>query len=153
MAPARIYGDIQHCLKNYPAERIFIRLVGSMGGTRKVNELLEKRKLSVKRVRGGLSILIDSSEVFLFDQSKWWRRRFTLAYERDPNITGIIPCLQTGINPDNPNLPPVNTSFFRSCNYDPLLEIYFKGKIPLKFHSWWDKEQKLKYWCVDRNKK
>jgi hypothetical protein len=145
----KVYENIQYCLKNYKAKRIFIRLVGSMGGTKKVNEDLENRTFDIKQVFDGLSILIDGSEVFKFEQEGDWGKSFSLGYKRDPDETGVISALSTGINPDDPNLPPVNTSFFRSCNYYHLLEIYFEGKIPLKFHSHWNKKAGWKYWCVD----
>ena len=97
----------------------------------------------------GLSILIDGSEVFFFEYWKDDDRGFTLAYERMPDKRGVIPCLPTGVDPDDPDLPPVETSFLRHSNRDHLLEIYFRGKIPLKFYSYFDSDKIWKYWCVD----
>lgn len=161
LALDKVYGDILYSLENYKAKRIFIRLVGSKiskyrGKKPEIDEDLESKTLSIKQTEEGLSILIDGSEVFMFEQEErldspgeYWGKNFSVGYERDPDEkTGVIPRLPTGINPDDPNLPPVNTSSFRCTNKDYLLEIFFEGKIPLKFHSWFEKPH-WKYWCVD----
>ena len=154
LAQETVYKDLKYCLKNYKAKSIFIRLVGFRGGTIKVNETIENKTLNIKKVPKGLSILIGGSKVFLYKQDKTWGQSFSLAYERikDGRYGKLVVMLPEGINPEDPNLPPVNTSFFRSVNFDHLLEIYFEGKIPLKFHSWWDKEKNWKYWRVARKK-
>lgn len=152
LAKRLVYSDIKYCLANYTPERLFIRLVGSKGGTTKVRESLENKTLDVKKTPGGLSFLINGSEVFTYALDDIGKG-FSLAYERLPNEKGVIPCLPTGINPDDPKLPPVEISLFRSANMNYFLEIDFKGKIPLKFHSWNDKKIGWKSWCVDRQKK
>lgn len=149
--------DLKYCLKNYKAERIFIRPVGSRKDLHfRLDENLEDKTLEVKQVKKGLSILIDGEEKFLFEQKKSytkgfvWGKHFSVGYERYPNEKGVIPMLPTGINPDDPNLPPVRISSFRCVNSDYFLQLFFEGKIPLKFNSWKDKEIDWKYWRVKR---
>lgn len=155
IAKTRYYGDIGFCLQNFKPERIFIRPIGSREHEVKsrLDENLTNKKLNLRKVKEGLMIVIDDSEVFLFNQNKEWGHKFSVAYERFPNDKGVIPMLSTGINPDDTTLPPVRISSFRCANYDHMLYLDFKGKIPLKFHSWYDQDKIWKYWQVDRNLK
>jgi len=126
--PETIYGDMLHCLKNYEAINLFVRLRGSVGGDIKIDENLERKTLAVDEVLEGLSFLVDGKKIYVHEEDDFWKRRFSLAYDTE----------------DKP------ISVFRSANGNYLLEITFKGKIPLKFHSWMDEEAGWKYWVVDR---
>ncbi|MBI4141646.1 hypothetical protein HY484_01835 [Candidatus Woesearchaeota archaeon] len=148
------FKNLRLCLNNYEAEQLFIRLVGSSGGTVKVNEKLAGKKLDFKKNKSGLHFLIDSKEVFNFPLKDYGeddiRGAFSLAYERVEQINGIdrLVMLSTGEDPYDPKLPEPRRSFLRHVLDNHLLEIYFKGRIHLKFHSWYDKECRWKYWAV-----
>lgn len=145
------FENLRFCLDNYLTDSLYVRLVGSKGGTVKLDEDLEGRTLDFRKSSFGLYLLIDSAEVFHFPL-KDYDKGFSLAYERigqTANGDEIMIMLGTGINPDDGNLPEPRRSFFRNCWDDHLVEIYFKGKINLKFHSWWQ-EPHWKYWTIDR---
>jgi hypothetical protein len=146
LPPQKCYDMLTWALKNFAAESVYIRLVGSRGGTVKVNEPLERKRLSIKRRRDGLQILINSKEVFLFKttsirkNSRISGKCWAIAYFRvdkqnrmhyastgypnlrEPQYTG----------PDDPKLPEVKKTIFRAVNLDHLIEIVFSGKIPIK---------------------
>jgi hypothetical protein len=158
--PKLSYETIRTCLNNFKTKSIFIRPVGSTDEARKakmttIKEDLEDKTLDIKQTREGLSIYINNSNVFLFEQEgcnkRAWGRRWSLAYERDPDpVTGVIPALGMGINPDDTRLPPVNTSSLRCANKEYMFYLNFHGKIPLKFHSYIFPDEKVwKYWVVD----
>lgn len=148
--------DFKHlrlCLDNYQANHLFIRLKGSSGGTTKVNENLEGRTLDFCKNKSGLYFLIDSEEVFHFplkDYDSEFTKGFSLAYERiRPTEDGIgrMVALGTGIDPYDTNLPEPRRSFLRNVLDDHLVEIFFNGRVHLKFHSWWKKPH-WKYWEI-----
>jgi hypothetical protein len=140
------FKNLRLCLDNYPADFLYIRLVGSMGGDVKVNENLEGRTLDFKKDKSGLYLLIDSNKVFHFPPSNY-TKGFSLAYERI--FTDGRMYIPSGIpdNPYNPNLPEPSRSFLRHVLNDHLMEIFFKGRIDIKFHSWW-MNSPYKYWTV-----
>lgn len=151
------FKNLRLCLENYKAERIYIRDCGgvredgkySCQGRAKVNESLEGKTLDFKKDKSGLHLLIDSSEVFHFPLQRY-DKGFSLAYERiQPTEDGIgmIVCLSTGVYPYHHTLPEPRRSFLRNVLDEHLLEIFFKGRIHLKFHSWWQKPY-WKYWTV-----
>ncbi len=145
------FKNLRLCLDNYPVDFLYIRLVGSMGGTVKVNENLQGRTLDFRKGRSGLHMLIDSSEVFHFPL-KDYQKGFSLAYERiEPTKDGVgrMVMLSHGIDPYDPSLPEPGRSFLRTVLDDHLMEIFFEGRINLKFHSWWDKPH-WKYWTIDK---
>ena len=140
------FENLRLCLDNFKTERVFIRSI-SNDSTVKVDENLEGKILDAQVISDQLSIFIDGSAVFRFSFKKY-ERGFSLAYERfDEN--GVRVFLPTGINPDDPDLPEPKRSILRHDLDDHLIEIYFQGKIPLKSHSFRDKEKIWKYWCVD----
>lgn len=150
--------DFDHfrlCLDNYQTDRLFIRLAGSSGGTVKINENLDGKTLDFRKNKSGLYLLIDSDEVFhfpLLDYNSKYTKGFSLAYERiEPTEDGIgrMVMLGTGIDPYDPKLPEPRLSFLRHVLDDHLLEIFFKGRVHLKFHSWWEKPH-WKYWTVTK---
>jgi len=162
--PKLHYETIRTCLDNFKTKSIFIRPVGSIDESRKatmttIKEDLKDKTLDIKQNKKGLSIYLNGSDVFLFEQEnrcrrydkRVWGKKWSLAYERDPDpITGIIPMLSTGYNPDDPKLPPVNTSSLRCANMEYMFYLNFHGKVPLKFHSYIFPEDKFwKYWVVD----
>lgn len=139
------------CLEHYIAERIFIRLVGSMGGTVKVNEDLQGKVLDFKKKKSGLHIFIDGKEVFHFLLHDY-QKGFSLAYERieqTENGVGRMVMLGCGIDPYDENLPEPRRSLLRTVLDDHLMEIYFRGRINLAFHSWYEKPH-FKYWKIDK---
>ncbi len=145
------FKNMRLCLDNYPAESLYVRLVGSKGGTVKLDEKLESRTLDFRRSSSGLYLLVDSAEVFHFPL-KDYDKGFSLAYERigkDAVGNEIMIMLGTGIDPDDEKLPEPRRSFLRNCWDDHLIEIYFKGRVKLKFHSWWQ-EPHWKYWTIER---
>lgn len=143
--PARYFDIINYALEKFKAENIYIRLVGSCGGTVKVNEDIRKKRLSLQRCRGGLRILIDHQEKFLFQQTsakkdsrlsgKYWSVAFCRidSQGRMHHASTGYPNLQEPgiIGPDDPRLPKVRQTIFRSVNSDHLMEISFAGKIPI----------------------
>ena len=48
------FKNLRLCIDNYSANFLYIRLVGSAGGTVKVNEKLEGRTLNFRKDRSGL---------------------------------------------------------------------------------------------------
>lgn len=145
------FENLKLCLGNYSPVFLCVRLVGSMGGTVKVNENLEGRTLDFRKNNSGLYMLIDSDEVFHFPL-KDYPKGFSLAYERiEPTEDGIgrMIMLSHGIDPYDPNLPEPRRSFLRTVLDNHLMEIFFEGRINLKFHSWWDKPH-WKYWMIDK---
>lgn len=145
------FKNLRLCLDNYSADFLYIRLVGSSGGTVKVNENLKGRTLDFRKDKSGLHLLIDSNEVFHFPL-KDYEKGFSLAYERiEPTKDGVgkMVMLSHGVDPYDPNLPEPKRSFLRTVLDDHLMEIFFQGRVNLKFHSWWVKPH-WKYWTIDK---
>ncbi|MFH1978808.1 MAG: hypothetical protein ABII97_00245 [Patescibacteria group bacterium] len=144
------FKNLRFCLNNYIPDYLFIRLVGSAGGTVKIGEDLGGKKLDFRKDSSGLHILIDSAEVFHFPLRKY-QKGFSLAYERffedgRMYIAGGIPDA-----PYDPELPEPERSFLRQVLDEYLMEIYFKGRIDIKFYSWWV-EPHWKYWTIDKSR-
>jgi hypothetical protein len=145
------FENLRLCLDDYSADFLYIRLVGSRGGTVKVNESLEGKALNFKKNKSGLRLLIDLAEVFHFPL-KEYQKGFSLAYERiEPTENGIgrMIMLSEGIDPYDPNLPEPRRSILRTVLDGHLMEIFFEGRVNLKFHSWWKKPH-WKYWTIDK---
>ena len=153
------FKNLKLALKHYEAERIFIRDCGgiredgqySAQGRAKVDETLEGKTLDFKKNKSGLYILIDSKEVFHFTLKEEYEKGFSVGYERiKPTEDGIgrKVYLSTGIDPYDPELPEPRISLLRSTLDYHLIEIFFKGRVNLKFHSWWNKECEWKYWTI-----
>jgi hypothetical protein len=144
--------DLEHlryCLERYPAEEIFIRLVGSRGGAVKVKEGLEGRVLDFRFDNSGLAMLIDSAEVFRFSLEDY-DKGFSVAYERiwpTENGIGRLVMLSHGEDPYDPNQLEPRRSIMRIVLDSHLMEITFTGRIHLRFHSWWEYPH-WKYWTV-----
>ncbi len=146
------FKNLRLCLDNYQIDWLFIRLVGSSGGTVKINESLEGKTLNFCKDSSGLHLFIDSAELFHFPLKNYndkYSKGFSLAYERFETIDGYerIVMLSSGIDPYDPKLPEPRRSFLRHVLDNHLMEIFFKGRINLKFHSWWE-EPYWKYWTV-----
>jgi len=158
------FKNLRLCLDNHKADFLFIRDCGGYNpdgtyriqGLTKVSERLEGRTLDFRKDRSGLYFLIDDNEVFHFtlkDRSTRDGKGFSLAYERiRPTEDGIgrMVMLSTGIDPYDPKLPEPRRSFLRHIMDEHLVEIFFEGRIHLKFHSWWQ-EPHWKYWTVTKN--
>jgi hypothetical protein len=83
---------------------------------------------------------------------KDYQKGFSLAYERiEPTAGGIgrMVMLSHGVDPHDPSLPEPQGSFLRIVLDKHLMEIFFKGRVNLKFHSWWNKPH-WKYWAIDK---
>ena len=151
------FDSLRFCLDHYTTERLYIRDCGGYNedgsyrcqGLRKVDEFLQGRILDFRKDDSGLYMIIDSNEVFHFPLNIY-HKGFCLAYERiQPSEDGIgrMVYLSHGENPDDENLPEPRKSFLRIVLDDHLMEIYFTGKIQLRFHSWFE-EPYWKYWVV-----
>lgn len=153
------FKNLRFCIDNYKPIRLFIRDCGgvredgkySCQGRTKVAEDLNEKKLDFKKNKSGLHMLVNSKEVFHFPL-KDYNKGFSIGYERVEKMSDgfekqII--LSHGIDPYNPQLPEPRKSMFRTVLDDHFMEIYFEGRINLKFHSWW-KEPDWKYWTVDK---
>jgi hypothetical protein len=136
-------NNLRLCLDNMQPYHLFIRMVGSAGGDPLVREKLEGKLFDVQETESGLSIILNNSEIFLFNIPDDWSKRASIAYERDPEVH-----LPTGYNPDDPTLPPVQYSVFRKANMDHYMEVCFHGKAPLRFHS---ADGPWRFWFVDGN--
>ena len=151
--PKRLdFKNLRLCLDNYSADFLYIRLVGSMGGTVKINENLKDRALDFIKNESGLYLLIDLMEVFHFPL-KDYQKGFSLAYERvEPTKDGVgrMVMLSHGVDPYDPGLPEPRRSLLRIVLDQHLMEIFFNGRVNLKFHSWWDKPA-WKFWTVDKS--
>lgn len=150
------FKHLRMCLDNYHADYLYIRDCGGydldgsfrIKGLTKVNEDLEGKTVDFKKDKSGLYCTINSKEVFHFPLKDYdsGQKGFSLAYERI-NDEGKMIHLSRGIDPDDKNLPDPKRSFLRHILDEHLVEIYFKGKINLKFHSWWIKPD-FKYWKI-----
>jgi len=145
------FENLRLCLDRYQANHLYIRLKGSHGGGVKINEKIGSRTLDFRKDWTGLYFLIDSKEVFHFKLESYGKG-FLIAYERFENVDGIerIVVMSKNENPDDPTLPEPKYSVLRSVIDSHLLEIAFNGKMPIKFHSWWNKKAEWKYWTISK---
>ena len=118
------FENLRFCLDNYDAYWFYVRQKGASGGEVQINQDLTDKTLDFKKNKKGLTFFIDSAKVFNFSL-KNYQKGFILEYEDAPE-----------------------SSVLRSVLDNYLLEIAFKGKIKIKFHSWRDKGAGWKYWNV-----
>ena len=147
------FKNLRMCLDNYVPDFLYIRLVGSAGGTVKVNENLKGERLDFTKNTSGLHLFIGADEIFHFPL-KDYDKGFSLAYERiEPTQDGIgrMVMLSHGANPYDPSLPDPRRSFLRTILDRHLMEIFFEGRVNLKFHSWWIRPH-WKYWTIEKPK-
>lgn len=152
------FENLRLCLDNYQTDRILIRDCGGyksdgsfrMYGLKKVYENLENKALDFRKDSSGLYLLIDSDEIFHFPL-KDYDKGFSLAYERFFEDGRMYIPGGVADNPYNPNLPEPSRSFLRTVLDNHQMEIFFKGRIDIKFHSWWKKPD-FKYWTIDVRK-
>ncbi len=143
--PGKYYQTLCLASEHFKAEHVFIRLVGSCGGTVKVAENIKQKKLQLKLSKDGLRIIIDSRERFLFKMTsvkkdtgisgKCWSIAFLRIDEQGRmhfGSTGYPNSIDPYTGPDDPRLPEVKQTIFRSINRDHLIEITFLGKIPIR---------------------
>lgn len=129
------WKHLRMCLDVMKPDWLYIRLVGSMGGTVKVDVSLKGHLLDFRKDRSGVHMLVDGEEVFHFPLEDY-SKGFSIAYERVyPDGRFHMGSGGEG-NPDNPELPRPRRSYLRTVLDDHLMEIFFKGKIPLEFHRW-----------------
>jgi hypothetical protein len=144
------FKNLRQCLDEYPQETLYVRLVGSMGGTVNVDRNLQKTPLDFRKNRSGLHLLIGNEEVFCFPLKNYYKG-FSLAYERVESTGdghGRIVMLSTGVDPYDQSLPEPRRSILRNVLDNHLIEIAFTGRINLRFHSWMNKPD-WKYWTVN----
>ena len=165
LSPQNYYRFISYAIKHFKAEFVFIRLVGSRGGTVKVSEDVRGKKLVAIRCRDGLKIIINNQEIFLFKTTSVKKndrlsgKCWAIAYYRVDDdgkmhfaSTGYPNLQEFYTGPDDPRLPKVKQTIFRSVNDDHLIEITFSGKIPIRCSNklvsripgWY-------YWVIDYN--
>ncbi len=146
------FENLRFCLDNYTPTQLFIRLIGSKGGNIKVSEKLESKLLDFRKDGSGLYFSVDTKDVFHFPLEGYDEddtKGFSLAYERIEEVDGHekLVVLGRGVNPNDPKLPEPKKSVLRHVLDDHLVEITFKGRINIEFHSWWIKPH-WKYWTV-----
>lgn len=113
------------------------------------------KTLDFKKDKSGLYIIIDSNQVFHFPlrgYQRSYQKGFTLAYERieaTEDGIGRMVMLSHGVDPNDPSLPEPKRSFLRTVLDEHLMEIFFCGRVNLKFHSFWQ-EPDWKYWVIDK---
>lgn len=140
------FEHLRYCLDNYKAKRLFIRLIGSYGGTRKVNEDISNKNLDFKKDNSGLYFTLDNQNVFHFPLRDLHSKGFSLAHKRKDK-DGKILFLNFPYEPYNPDLPEPEISILRTIFDNHLLEITFEGRVDIDFHSWWVKPH-IKYWKI-----
>ncbi|MCK9344681.1 MAG: hypothetical protein M0P64_00965 [Candidatus Pacebacteria bacterium] len=142
LVPKRLtLASVTKCLKTYEVDHLFIRLMGSKGGTVKADERLQGKKLVVLHNKSTIRFIVNKKEVcrlplkeFLEDIED--RQGLQVAYERFDRNNNMV-FLPTGVDPYDPNLLEPRRSILRLAIDWHLVEIYFKGRVHLKFHSWW----------------
>ncbi len=162
------FENLRFCLDNYKIDGFFIRLMGSSGGTIKVNTYdktspyfnLENKVLDFTQNKSEIKFLIDSKEVFNFSFKEYalkYIKGFNLEYmrmeeyeydgkkEKRPISFGYGEYTY-GIDPYDKRFPEPDYSTFRAVWDRNLVEIVFKGRIDIEFDSWWDKDAHWKYW-------
>jgi hypothetical protein len=162
---------IQTALKYFEPEYLFIRWVGSLGGKTEVAEELEGKKLNVHYSKIGFEFFINNVSRFLFKFStspaipKYvWGKQWAFAYQRftkskSGSPIDVIWVAATGYpypgeiytDPDDPRLPKVRSTVLRCANATHLVEITFKGEIPIiktgtKISGIWD------YYTIDMSR-
>ena len=142
--PGRYYKILCDALKYFKAEYVYVRLVGSKGGMIKLSEDVRQKSLVLKQSRKGLRIIIDGKERFLFEvwsvkkdslSGKRWSIAFFRVSEKGVMHyahTGYPNSLEPYTGPDDPRLPEVKKTIFRTVNHDHLIEITFSEKIPIR---------------------
>jgi len=156
------FVNLRLCIDNYTPDHLFIRDCGGVrengkyevAGRAKVVQPMAGKTLNFRKNKSGLYMIVDDIDVFHFPL-KDYSKGFSLAYERFDRTRGypIMLFSSTGVDPCDPSLPEPDRSILRTVIDDHLMEIYFKGRVHLKFHSWWDKERTDKYWTVDPHPK
>lgn len=150
--------NLRYCIDMYHPTYLFIRDCGgfredgtySAQGRMKVSEDLIGRDLDYRKDGSGLTMLIDSEEVFRFPLEDY-PKGFSVAYERIEQTEdgiGRMVMLSHGTDPYDPTLPKPTRSILRTVLDDHLMEIEFDGRINLRPHSWLKKPD-WKYWTVD----
>lgn len=137
--------SIAMALSRYCPAYLYIRDVGSAGGTTRVRRDIGKTNtLAIVKVEGGYSIRVNGDEVFLFAVTKppkcswWWGKKWALEYYRQYPKSPQYPYGRMHVvgrpyeNPDDPVLPEITESVLRSVDYGHLLEVRFKGKVCLR---------------------
>ena len=154
------YPDLRHALKHFKPIFLFVRPRGSLDEEVKqtlvrIGQKIAPQTLEVKKTvdEKSLSVRLDGKEVFVYELDEICGNRFSLAYERNRDASGVVPCLPTGIDTNDETLPSVHTSMFRSANYNYLIGISFEGKIPLRFAAWYNSRHDWKMWQVAKRKR
>ena len=151
------WKNLRMCVDNYKLDSLFIRDIGSHGGKIHVNRSLEDCSLDFIVDKIGLHLFVDTPDlskdyenIFNFSSDEIQNRQngFSLAYHRVRKDNTLV-ILGSGEDPYDPKLPEPDLSFLRGAWDYKLFELYFKGRIDLKFHSWCQKPY-TKYWAVTK---
>lgn len=122
---------------NYRPAYLYIRDVGSMGGTVRVSRRLRRNDLLViERVRGGFSVRVNGAEVFFFAVTRspgyMWGTLWRLEYWRQhPGAVSAASINGPYENPDDSRLSEIKESVLRSVDFGHLIEVRFRGKVHL----------------------
>lgn len=158
--PISCNKTIQTALKYFALENLFIRCVGSKGRGVVVDSNLNKnRELAVRCTKSGFEFILRGKKVFFFEFTFCgdyvMGKKWSIAYERIKG-DGVMIFASTGYpylgsvydGPDDPRLPEPEVTILRCANFIHLVEITFKGRIPIrktkyKMRGVWD------YWDID----
>jgi len=141
------FESLRFCLNNYEPYWLNIREKGKLADNRVfVNEDLSGKVLDFRKDETGLSFLIDSKEIFHIPLRRC-SRHFLIEYERTETIEIDGEVIERKINPYfEGNLPEPTSTLLKAVWDTNYIEIAFRSKINIEFHSWWNKDLGWKYW-------
>ena len=148
------FENLRFCLDNYSLEFLYVGSKYSSGGKTILSETFEDKTLDFKKTSSGLYLLIDSKEVFHFPL-KIYDKGFAVLYERiEPtkDEVGKRVIVRGQIDPYDKNFPEPTRSSLINVLDGYMLNILFKGRIDIEFHSWWNKPD-VRYWTIDKSRK
>ena len=120
--------ELLYALQKYEPVRIVLSAfsLGKRKNEKAIGKFLEGEKLEMK-VEKDWKIYISGEEIVTIHLDPY--QTFKIEYQND-KMTRIYPYFED--NPDDKNMPEPTYSVFRNVVDDYLLEIWFKGKIPLE---------------------
>lgn len=128
--------NLHHCIDNYECIEVFIRRVGSYGGEVKLTKKMNRNKLEVKYEKGLIKVIIDGNLGFSCIDADDSFKGFSIEYRNEHGM----PYWDMKHPSDDQE---VYQSVLRNIWDNHLVEISFKGKIPLEedgeFYKNWTK--------------
>jgi len=168
LMPEYFVSDLKEILARFKPSFIFVRFIGAAGGATVLNENLAGKTLAIAETQTGLEMKIDGQTKYLFEfgrlmpGSKFpWGKQWLIAYHRErPNGRvhfahgGYPNPLEKYTGPDDKRLPEIKESVLRSVNREHLIEIRFRGKIPIKRSRPFDRNKQVTsyYYRFDQKK-